>query len=88
MEGQLCSLVALPTGETVPSTHWFGSWVDPRAVKKNKHFCPWEDSNPAFQLVARRFTERAIPASHSEYSWNNFKDDFIYGIYGKKKFTH
>jgi hypothetical protein len=48
--GQLHPPARLSRGETVPHTHWIGSWLDPKAcldvLGKKKNFFPRRNSNP------------------------------------------
>jgi hypothetical protein len=56
----------LTPGENAPSTHWVGGWLGPRAgldaVEKRKIPATARNRNPAFQPVARRYTDCGFPS--------------------------
>jgi hypothetical protein len=61
MSDQLHINVALHPGKKVPSAHWIGGWVDPRAemgtVKKEKSLATAENRMPRIQLAACHYTD-------------------------------
>jgi hypothetical protein len=61
---------ALPPGKEPSSTHWREVWVGPRAgldtVEKGEFVAPAENGTAAGQVVARRYTDWAIPAPLTE----------------------
>jgi hypothetical protein len=61
-------------GERGPSTHSIGGWVGPSAGletdERRKISCPFLGIEPKFlgcQPLARRYTDRAIPAPKHEW---------------------
>jgi hypothetical protein len=57
VSSQLHALVALPSGERAPGTHWLEGCVGPRVgldtVEKRKSLAPVENRTPTVQPVAR-----------------------------------
>jgi hypothetical protein len=65
VSGQLHAPAALPPGINSPGTYYIGDWVEPKAgldAVDERKSCPAASRTPAFQPVACRYADWAIPS--------------------------